>query len=94
VNLWLPTADMKTMSHMYRHAWRAGLKTTYYLRCLGASGIEKASVNNKKEVRGIAGGGTAPATPPPAEKKVYTAAEKTACSIEAMRNGVDCEACQ
>ena len=94
VNLWLPTADMKTMSHMYRHAWRAGLKTTYYLRCLGATGIEKASVNNKKEVRGIAGGGTAPATPPPAEKKVYTAAEKTACSIEAMRNGVECEACQ
>jgi ribonucleoside-diphosphate reductase alpha chain len=93
VNLWLPTADMKTMSHMYRHAWRAGLKTTYYLRCLGASGIEKASVSNKKEVRGIAGG-TAPATLPPAEKKTYTAAEKTACSIEAMRNGGECEACQ
>jgi ribonucleoside-diphosphate reductase alpha chain len=93
VNLWLPTADMKTMSHMYRHAWRAGLKTTYYLRCLGASGIEKASVSNKKEVRGIAGG-TAPATLPLAEKKTYTAAEKTACSIEAMRNGGECEACQ
>lgn len=95
VNLWLPTADMKTMSHMYRHAWRAGLKTTYYLRCLGASGIEKASVNNKKEVRGIAGGATAapvPGAEPP--KKTYTAAEKTACSIEAMRNGGECEACQ
>jgi ribonucleoside-diphosphate reductase alpha chain len=29
-----------------------------------------------------------------AGKKVYTAAEKTACSIEAMRNGEACEACQ
>jgi ribonucleoside-diphosphate reductase alpha chain len=29
-----------------------------------------------------------------AGKKTYTAAEKTACSIEAMRNGETCEACQ
>ena len=33
------------MSHMYRAAWRAGLKTTYYLRTLGASSIEKATVS-------------------------------------------------
>ena len=32
------------MSHMYRRAWRVGLKTTYYLRTLGASTIEKATV--------------------------------------------------
>ena len=32
------------MSHMYRRAWRAGLKTTYYLRTLGASTIEKTTV--------------------------------------------------
>jgi len=31
---------------------------------------------------------------PASETKVYTAAEKTACSIEAMRNGEECEACQ
>ena len=35
---------MKALSHMYRHAWHAGLKTTYYLRTLGASTIEKATV--------------------------------------------------
>ena len=34
------------------------------------------------------------AAPVPAAKKEYTAAEKTACSIEAMRNGGECEACQ
>ena len=34
------------------------------------------------------------AAPAPAAKKEYTAAEKTACSIEAMRNGGECEACQ
>ena len=37
--------DLKTLSHMYRHAWHAGLKTTYYLRTLGASTIEKATVS-------------------------------------------------
>src|SRR5690606_13819511 len=49
VNLWLDTPDMKTLSHMYRAAWRQGLKTTYYLRTLGASNIEKATVGVKKE---------------------------------------------
>jgi ribonucleoside-diphosphate reductase alpha chain len=44
LNLFLPSPDMKAMSHMYRHAWRVGLKTTYYLRTLGASSIEKATV--------------------------------------------------
>ncbi|RMF59720.1 MAG: ribonucleoside-diphosphate reductase subunit alpha [Bacteroidetes bacterium] len=44
LNLFLAEPDMKTLSHMYRHAWHAGLKTTYYLRTLGASHIEKATV--------------------------------------------------
>jgi ribonucleoside-diphosphate reductase alpha chain len=106
VNLWIKTPDMKTLSHMYRHAWHVGLKTTYYLRSLGASNIEKATVQIKKDVRGAikegqnggqnsgdAGGShSTPAVEVP--KKEYTAAEKTACSIEAMRNGEICEACQ
>jgi ribonucleoside-diphosphate reductase alpha chain len=101
VNLWIKTPDLKTLSHMYRQAWHAGLKTTYYLRSLGASNIEKATVAAKKEVRGIAGaaapatdaGASTPAADAPA-KKTYTAEEKLACSIEAMRNGEICEACQ
>ena len=40
----LVNLDMKSLSHMYRAAWRQGLKTTYYLRTLGASNIEKATV--------------------------------------------------
>ncbi len=49
LNLFLGEADMKTLSHMYRHAWHVGLKTTYYLRTLGASNIEKATVTKKKD---------------------------------------------
>ena len=78
LNLFLPTPDLKMLSHMYQHAWRAGLKTTYYLRTLGASNIEKATVDK---------------APMPA-KKEYTAEEKKACSIEAMRNGGICDSCQ
>jgi ribonucleoside-diphosphate reductase alpha chain len=90
VNLFLPEADIKTLSHMYRDAWRKGLKTTYYLRTLGASNIEKATTSVKKEVRGLAG----QAEGADQVKKEFSADEKKACSIEAMMNGEECEACQ
>ncbi|HEY8903348.1 MAG TPA: ribonucleoside-diphosphate reductase subunit alpha, partial [Chthoniobacterales bacterium] len=91
VNLFIAEPDLKVLSHMYRRAWHTGLKTTYYLRSTAASNIEITSVTTKKEVRGVAGGASAPAAP---AKKEYTAAEKMACSIEAMRRGEECEACQ
>ena len=86
VNLFLPEPDIKVLSHMYRDAWHKGLKTTYYLRTLGASNIEKATVNVKKEMRGRVSGDV--------PKKEYTEAEKQACSLDAMLNGGECEACQ
>jgi len=46
LNLFLVEPDLKVLSHMYRHAWHTGLKTTYYLRTLGASTIEKATVQS------------------------------------------------
>jgi ribonucleoside-diphosphate reductase alpha chain len=90
VNLFLGHPEMKTLSHMYRAAWRRGLKTTYYLRTLGASNIEKATVSVKKEVKASLLG----APTPEAGKREFTEAERVACSIEAMRNGEECEACQ
>lgn len=81
LNLFLPTADIRVLSHMYQYAWRTGLKTTYYLRTLGASNIEKATIDAKK-------------AEPTSQPKQYTQEEKNACSIEAMRNGGTCEACQ
>ena len=81
LNLFLGEPDMKTMSHMYRAAWRSGLKTTYYLRTMAATNIEKATVSVKKEVKDVI-------------KGEYSDEEKEACSIEAMENGEECEACQ
>ena len=91
VNLFLAQAEIKTLSHMYRDAWHKGLKTTYYLRTLGASNIEKATVSVKKEMRGRVGQTDAEAAAP---QPAFTAAEQKACSIEAMMNGEECEACQ
>ncbi|MGE9297394.1 MAG: ribonucleoside-diphosphate reductase subunit alpha, partial [Puniceicoccales bacterium] len=92
VNLFLAKPDLKTLSHMYRAAWRKGLKTTYYLRTLGASNIEKATTSVKKETRGVMGKVDEEKTEAP--KKEYTAEQKAACSLEAMLNGEECEACQ
>jgi ribonucleoside-diphosphate reductase alpha chain len=75
---------------MYRSAWRKGLKTTYYLRTLGASNIEKATVSVKKEKRGIMAGESGKTE----DKPEYTKEQKNACSIDAMLNGGECEACQ
>jgi ribonucleoside-diphosphate reductase alpha chain len=84
VNLFLATPDLKTLSHMYRAAWHKGLKTTYYLRTQQASNIEKATTKVNKEVRIYAA--DAP--------REFTDAEKQACSLDALLNGGECEACQ
>jgi|688.fasta_scaffold24200_5 ribonucleoside-diphosphate reductase alpha chain len=96
VNLFLATPEMKTLSHMYRRAWDKGLKTTYYLRTLQASNIEKATIDVKKEQRGhmAAQTATTAAANAAAVAKTYSAEEKMACSIDAMLNGGECEACQ
>ncbi len=85
VNLFLAEPDMKALSHMYRHAWRAGLKTTYYLRTLQASNIEKSTVQVKRNDVPQEGA---------SERETSTPEEQNACSIEAMMNGGECEACQ
>lgn len=75
LNLYTNKSSLKSLSDMYKHAWKTGLKTTYYLRAQSASKVEKSTVEKT-------------------EKKEYTPEQKNACSIEAMRNGGSCEACQ
>ena len=36
------------LSEIYQYAWAMGLKTTYYLRTMGASRVEKATVDMQK----------------------------------------------
>ena len=45
LNVFTNTTSGKVLSDIYMYAWKMGLKTTYYLRTMGASSIEKNTVS-------------------------------------------------
>lgn len=47
LNLYMSKPSGKKIDELYRLAWTKGLKTTYYLRSLGATNIEKSTVNDR-----------------------------------------------
>lgn len=47
-NVFMKGTSGKLLEEIYLHAWRSGLKTTYYLRTLGASQIEKSTLDAKQ----------------------------------------------
>jgi ribonucleoside-diphosphate reductase alpha chain len=94
LNLYLDTPSGHRLDEMYRLAWAKGLKTTYYLRTMGAGGVEKSTldINSRgiqprwmKSVSASSGiqvdrmSSTAASSPLPA----------ATCNIDG-----DCEACQ
>ena len=82
LNLFMESPTIGKLSSMYLHAWKSGLKTTYYLRSRPATRINKTTTN---------GNGAAP--PPeqePGEAEAFTEAEAVACSLEHPES---CEAC-
>lgn len=48
LNLYMDQPSGKRLDEMYKLAWRKGLKTTYYLRSLGATQVEKSTVDINK----------------------------------------------
>ena len=83
LNLYINNANGKKLDITYRMAWFSGLKTTYYLRSLAATGTEKSTIDtgSLNAVSKGAGSDTQAAGPAPVPK---------ACSIDEP----DCEACQ
>ena len=47
-NLFIKGVSGTKLSETYLYAWEKGLKTTYYLRSLAASQIEKSTLNAEK----------------------------------------------
>jgi ribonucleoside-diphosphate reductase alpha chain len=66
LNLFLAAPSIGKLSSMYLHAWKTGLKTTYYLRSRPATRIAQATV-------------ALPATP---ASQQISAADAVACSLE------------
>ena len=103
LNLYLAAPNGKKLSDMYTLAWMKGLKTTYYLRTLAATQIEKSTLDvnrrgmqprwmkNKSASAGVhvERMGTA-AAPAPVEPEVEPATLVKACSIL----DPTCESCQ
>jgi ribonucleoside-diphosphate reductase alpha chain len=48
LNIFYGGTSGKVLSEIYQYAWNLGLKTTYYLRSMGASRIEKSTINLAK----------------------------------------------
>ena len=67
-NVFFPEADGSLLADVYETAWDLGLKTTYYLRTLGASQFEKSTLDmseygrTQTKSRGGVGGDTAGGT--------------------------------
>jgi ribonucleoside-diphosphate reductase alpha chain len=80
LNLFLAAPTIGKLSSMYLHAWKSGLKTTYYLRSRPATRIAQATVAEKAHP-GRDG----------AIRSSATDSEAVACSLE---NPETCEACQ
>ncbi|HDV0572283.1 TPA: ribonucleoside-diphosphate reductase subunit alpha [Acinetobacter baumannii] len=101
LNLYISGANGKKLDITYKMAWLRGLKTTYYLRALGATSAEKSTINtgalNAVKPATVE---AVPAAAPVVEAKKPEAVEEDgftqaapvpmACSID----NPDCEACQ
>lgn len=46
LNLYMAAPSGKKLDNLYRHAWIRGLKTTYYLRSMGATNAEKSTIHD------------------------------------------------
>jgi ribonucleoside-diphosphate reductase alpha chain len=87
LNIYLAGASGKKLDEVYKLAWLRGLKTTYYLRTMGATHAEKSTVsrgqlNAVASNTDVASSLMAPNAEPATDIKF--------CSID----NPDCEACQ
>ncbi|MFQ5658984.1 MAG: ribonucleoside-diphosphate reductase subunit alpha [Gammaproteobacteria bacterium] len=78
LNLYMSEPDGKKLDNLYKLAWVRGLKTTYYLRSMGATHVEKSTLSGGRE-NTLA-----------AVQRNFTATQPKACAID----DPDCDACQ
>ena len=55
LNIYMAGASGKKLDETYKLAWVRGLKTTYYLRTVGATHAEKSTVKSGAAQRGVDG---------------------------------------
>jgi ribonucleoside-diphosphate reductase alpha chain len=81
LNLYMAEPSGKKLDNLYKLAWVRGLKTTYYLRSMGATHVEKSTVADASRANKLNAVKGAETAAPEAPKM---------CSIL----DPECEACQ
>ncbi len=106
LNIYMAGASGKKLDETYKLAWLRGLKTTYYLRTMGATHAEKSTVDSSTLNAVSSGGATSSAFVAAASKaraqmagiaspSSAAAASKPATDISFCSvDDPDCEACQ
>ena len=79
LNLYMSEPNGKQLDNLYKLAWVRGLKTTYYLRSMGATHVEKSTLSGGRENNLAAVG-----------RDFQTQDAPKACAID----DPECEACQ
>jgi len=92
LNLYMAAPSGKKLDELYRHAWLSGLKTTYYLRTLGATHAEKTTISDNRlnQVGGKSGESQSAA---PKAASLAAASEPSTPKVCSILDP-DCEACQ
>jgi ribonucleoside-diphosphate reductase alpha chain len=90
LNIYMGGASGKKLDETYKLAWLRGLKTTYYLRAMGATHAEKSTVKAGALNAVPAAGGGLAAISGSADVAAASATDPKFCSID----NPDCEACQ
>jgi len=84
LNLYIAEPSGKALHDMYFYAWKRGLKTTYYLRSLGATHVEKSTTDINK--RGL--------QPRWMKNKSASSRVEVQRTKSCNLNGGECESCQ
>lgn len=93
LNLYIKGVSGKKLDVTYKMAWLSGLKTTYYLRALGATSVEKSTVT--KGTHNAVDNGTPKAPEPKGVGDYLTpGAAPTKKPSQADLDELGCEACQ
>ena len=93
LNIYMGGASGKKLDDTYKLAWLRGLKTTYYLRTMAATHVEKSTVTSGQLNSVSSGGGGAGTDAAGASAAIST--DGPACTMRPGDAGFDeCEACQ
>ena len=94
LNIYMAGASGKKLDDTYKLAWLRGLKTTYYLRTISATHVEKSTVKNGS-LNSVSNGDPTIAAAAATAALVAAEADGPACTMRPGDAGFDeCEACQ